>query len=803
MPDKVCSACLSQGIPCLHSRTQQKRGPKLTANRTDPSQPLDTLISKILQSPANDPFHVPDDKDAVRKILFRLASYLRTIESELKYYQSRSPRESPLAGTETSPAVDTTTSLPTASEPVEQITSLPDLSKQLAGLTIGFPKKTYFGEDSNVTLIMDAMDLRNELSVEEWQSIFATTRRPQYWTMSPVKWPPLSSEPLRTPIYDFPDQNLLQSLVVLYFEEFNVYFPLLHRPTFERSIAQGLHLRDAGFGALVLVVCATATRLATQSPDGEAGWDWFSQIPLAKMVIEDIISLYHLQMLILTTLFLRGRTNTAWILTGIAIRTVQERGFHQRSTGHSRPTAESELWRRASWVLLVLDTRLSLFLGRPRGTSWQDFYPGPLVECDDEYWEAEDPEQAFKQPEGKPSLISYWNCYCRLMEVVGLAQSTIYSVRRPQLQKDSGLSSAQWYDKTVTELDSALKQWADSVPDHLRWETPHPNDIIFSQSAILYSLYCWVQIQIHRRFIPRPGQILTSLPSLAICTNSARSLVKVCETHNRRRVIPYDFMMIPLFNAVMILTVNLWRASGIRAKADTMIDFDPNEELEWIQRCIDLIQTQESKTSLAGRMVDIIKTVTLVATHNVPPSTSPTQHFIPPNQNESGIDTATEQAQPLGQSQANVTHFNDSSNSYPPFYTNELGSSDAYNHNPSRQDNSSVFVFEPFGDINAGRVNSVHGQMRRTPSSHGSLHSQVMQPGQYYAPARRHDDGQTNFANNDGTINASVHNPSVGMHLADVDMSWPGDPSYVQDWEFFMRNVNGMLQNQTAHSDVA
>lgn len=30
------------------------------------------------------------------------------------------------------------------------------------------------------------------------------------------------------------------------------------------------------------------------------------------------------------------------------------------------------------------------------------------IECDDEYWEAEDPENSFKQPSGLPSYISYF-----------------------------------------------------------------------------------------------------------------------------------------------------------------------------------------------------------------------------------------------------------------------------------------------------------------------------------------------------------------------------------------------------------
>ena len=48
-------------------------------------------------------------------------------------------------------------------------------------------------------------------------------------------------------------------------------------------------------------------------------------------------------------------------------------------------------------------------------------------ECDDEYWEPTDSKQAFTQPEGIPSKISYWNSYLKLIEICGFALLTIVS----------------------------------------------------------------------------------------------------------------------------------------------------------------------------------------------------------------------------------------------------------------------------------------------------------------------------------------------------------------------------------------
>ncbi len=47
------------------------------------------------------------------------------------------------------------------------------------------------------------------------------------------------------------------------------------------------------------------------------------------------------------------------------------------------------------------------------------------TECDDEYWEAADPAQAFKQPAGKPSVISYFNCCLKLSRLLTFCLRTI------------------------------------------------------------------------------------------------------------------------------------------------------------------------------------------------------------------------------------------------------------------------------------------------------------------------------------------------------------------------------------------
>jgi hypothetical protein len=106
-------------------------------------------------------------------------------------------------------------------------------------------------------------------------------------------------------------------LLELYFTHQNIYLPLLHRPTFERGVLEGLHLRfvvifiskkvsyarefligvdgvraglshniclcrDDGFAATVLVVCAIGSRWSMDPRMTGAGlscgWEWFNQV---------------------------------------------------------------------------------------------------------------------------------------------------------------------------------------------------------------------------------------------------------------------------------------------------------------------------------------------------------------------------------------------------------------------------------------------------------------------------------------------------------------------------------------------
>jgi hypothetical protein len=113
----------------------------------------------------------------------------------------------------------------------------------------------------------------------------------------------------------FPPPDLLPSLISLYFSMHNNYTPVLHRPSFERMLAENRHLTDEDFASIVLLVSAVGARWSNDrrvllderlrindDDEGEneeewhsAGWKWFKQVRLGRKALFAPPSLCDLQ----------------------------------------------------------------------------------------------------------------------------------------------------------------------------------------------------------------------------------------------------------------------------------------------------------------------------------------------------------------------------------------------------------------------------------------------------------------------------------------------------------------------------
>jgi hypothetical protein len=92
-------------------------------------------------------------------------------------------------------------------------------------------------------------------------------------------------------------------LIDLYFAHANLLLPILHRPTFEKGISNGLHHQSIGFGGVTLLICAIGSRFSDDSrvflpeanSEHSAGWKWFDQVLVARKSRLAPPSLYDLQ----------------------------------------------------------------------------------------------------------------------------------------------------------------------------------------------------------------------------------------------------------------------------------------------------------------------------------------------------------------------------------------------------------------------------------------------------------------------------------------------------------------------------
>ncbi|KAJ7599306.1 fungal-specific transcription factor domain-containing protein [Mycena floridula] len=446
------------------------------------------------------------------------------------------------------------------------------------------------GQSSGKSLLHLALHVKENSIIGIPDSVLASVR-PSFWS----PWPWETSRFQRRPNYDFPSDDLMTSLVDLFFHHLNSCLPLLHRPTFERSIAQGLHLDTSSkFGTVVCLVCAVGSRWSDDprvlskghESHFSSGWKWYAAVrPYLYGFLESYTqppSLYDLQATCLSAIFTIGgfSPHAMWSQVGIAIRAAQSIGVHRKKPWYKQMAnpVTNELFKRAWWVLVVMDRILSASMGRPCMIRSEDFDVELPTDCDDEYWEHSDPTMAFKQPSDKPSIVSPFLSFIQLSELTALALRMLYT--------KTVEPNPRWDQNKLAHLDSAINQWAEDLPDHLRWENQNPK--FLSLSAELQCAFYRLQMLVHRPFLTSPGkQSPLATASLAICTNAARSCSRVVEMHYQKTGLGLPFAKPTIFNSGVVLLLQIWE--GQRAGLDV------SEKRADVQRCIDALERSASR----------------------------------------------------------------------------------------------------------------------------------------------------------------------------------------------------------------
>ncbi|KAJ7168915.1 fungal-specific transcription factor domain-containing protein [Mycena filopes] len=446
-------------------------------------------------------------------------------------------------------------------------------------------------------------------------------------TAPPPDFPPISSriETLDrpTPVYDFPDDDLLASLIDLYFSAVNPFLPLLHRPTFDAAVHSRLHLKHAAFAKTVLLVCALGARYSTDArvplphrpAEDTAGWRWFDQVKLSGHVLHAHPTLYDLQSYCLAAAFLdcTSSPRTCWTLVGFGTRLSQDIGAHRYRVRSTLSPFEQELEKRASWILFLYDAQTSTALGRGLALQYYDFdLKYPLI-VDDEYWSTTSPDRSsppvplFRQPADKPSQLAFFKCMLHLSRIMSFCCKILYSTNRSQTLL--GLKDDPWEEQLVVELDSALNAWFDTIPPHLRWAPDIVDDTFFDQAAALQCTAQHTRIIIHRPFIPAMRRASpTHLPSLAICNTAARACIHVAQIQQDRRPNnPMWFSQTPLFTSGIVLLLNIWGGTNPTSNPASELGRSVAEkDLADVHRCMAVLSAQRRQWPSAGALLETL-----------------------------------------------------------------------------------------------------------------------------------------------------------------------------------------------------
>ncbi|KAL0566243.1 Gypsy retrotransposon integrase-like protein 1 [Marasmius crinis-equi] len=602
MPGNVCSQCISFGTECTRMRamSKKKRGPPKGTPRG--RKTVQSLVKLILST--TKPYEIPEDPESVRQILVDLAQRIVTLEKVLEetvrtspYTPSTSTASPPSQPSMAQASIRPSPSPSNEDDPVEDLVT--DFVKRLQ---LEHKEVRQFAGVELVTHVLgDVIGAKPPSVPTRGPRGHKMTRRPEFWKAH--SWQTANQDP--DPHYILPPKDLMWNLFDLYFTEIHPYYPVLHQGIFRKAVSNGLHHRDYHFAAVVLAVCACASRHSKDPRVFEdnsalplsAGWKWFRQIRLIRSNFATPSSVYELQLFCSTS-----TPEACWIMVGVGVRFSQDLGIYRKPPS-DRPTIESQLWNRAFCYDLPLP-----------------------IDCDDEYWEVEDPEQAFKQPEGKPSSMSHWIALLKLMDIVGFAQRTIvsglqlfvmvylkyqavqYAVRKTDMVTRMGMTGPGWNERIVSELDNALNAWADSVPDHLKWTPNKPS----KQSTILHITYYWARMIVHKPFLNLSHRSELGFSSLTICANAARSVIQILEMDTSATVFP-TVMAIPIL-AQVILLLNAWRGRH---------NYRPERELGDVYKCLEIIRGDEPISQAAGRFCDTLKELLLICnTNSRPPSSS-------------------------------------------------------------------------------------------------------------------------------------------------------------------------------------
>ncbi|GAA5872781.1 hypothetical protein JCM16303_006829 [Sporobolomyces ruberrimus] len=620
--DQPCTLCVNQGIPCTYEHRTTKRGPPkgYVESLERRLEAMESLLSQFAGKegrslPLDSSTTTPDNQEhgSSRGQSFDSADDGAIFPTSI----SASP------GSPISSAVPRATGLD----------AIDELGMKLDDLAV--ETNRYVGRSSGMHLMRSmqqyaepfAPSILNEATPSTIETLLREEHNLRH--RSDVALPP---------------GPLAKRLLDAAFNDFQIRWTI-PRAFFDDCVNKGMLDSDPSFKGLYLALLAVGSRAVPNTMDRARtpnetriveGWTWFKAALSASGSPLDSASLFSLLRIAVLSAWQLGSMGfvTTWSLVGWGVRQAVDVGAHceDRADWNASPL-RNQLRKRAFFTLVALDYYGSSTLGRPFAIQEDDWDVTPPLSISDSdllEWDRQtniarlngqplpkQPPQSSESVTPGPGVIPVhsggypWASTMSLYSIMAKTMKNLYGLRRDKTLKGT--------KDTVRDLDSKLNAWLEKVPAHIRWNPGQQDDEALLLSAAVYSSYYCSQIMVHREFISPSRSSALSFPSLAICSNAARSCAHVLDTLRQRGILYRAYAYAPV-TAVQNASILLL---GRFASPDANAQLTPSAAAD-VKRCINVLHDLAPTTYLALKCYEgMVKLASLVTAPPSARSTNP------------------------------------------------------------------------------------------------------------------------------------------------------------------------------------
>ncbi|OBT45237.1 hypothetical protein VE00_03662 [Pseudogymnoascus sp. WSF 3629] len=331
----------------------------------------------------------------------------------------------------------------------------------------------------------------NDSFINQVTAVMDTTNKAQQeWPNTAQSRGAESSLPLQSRIaaqlnFPFPSPEDSVALMECFWDNIQPIFPILHRPSVQRSysllcqsceddIGRDVLERDllqATFNIIFALGCQYDNHLPFEQRTTSAAEFYERSRNFISLDAIDIPTQSHVQLFLLTAIYLHSTAyaNRCWDMVGAAIRLAQSLSLHRENTflHNNESQLKREMRRRIWYCCVILDKMTATTFGRPVTLSrfWDVKKPQAI---DDEFL-----QHVGKgcQPLGLHSKMDGFVYSISLFDILDNVLSTIYSSSSDKIehpsQENPHLIFTQRLVSTFT-LNSQLDDLLKNIPTHLK-----------------------------------------------------------------------------------------------------------------------------------------------------------------------------------------------------------------------------------------------------------------------------------------------------------------------------------------------